>query len=129
VEWKEEFSVGVPQQDEEHQMLVQCLTDIENAVSKGDSRDTVQAKFERLISSMRVHFSGEENLMRKYRYPHLATHLKEHQDFLDEVEAIGLGSLDAPVSSETVALLQRSFERHFRADEKDYGAFLSGWPL
>jgi len=122
MEWKEEFSVGIPEIDKEHQVLTRCATDIENAVTKGEPTDKVNAAIERLLFCIRVHFSGEEHLMRTVQYPHLEAHAKEHQDFLLDVKEIV--SSGAPVSAETLEYLRKSLEKHFMADEKDYGVFV-----
>ena len=62
--------------------------------------------------------------MRKMKYPHTPAHLKEHHDLLTDLEAIEVSSPQTPISSETVDLLQRTLEKHFSSDEKDYGVFV-----
>ena len=124
MEWKEAFSLGIPEIDEEHQVLTQCVTDIENAVTKGERWDEVHAAIDRLIFCIRAHFSVEERLMRTVNYPHIDAHTKEHQDVLAYVKAIESSTLDAPVSAETLEFLRNSLEKHFMSDEKDYGVFV-----
>ena len=124
MEWKGEFSVGIPEIDKDHQVLTKCVTGIENAVTKGERGDKVDAAIERFLFCIRVHFSGEEHLMRRLQYPHLDAHTKEHQDVLAYVRAIESSTLDAPVSAETLEFLRNSLEKHFMSDEKDYGVFV-----
>ena len=123
MEWKEAFSLGIPEIDKEHQVLTQCVTDIENAVTKGERWDAVHAAIDRLILCIRIHFSAEEHLMRRVHYPHIDAHTKEHQAFLADVKAIESNALDTPVSSENLEFLRSSLEGHFMSDEKDYGVF------
>jgi hemerythrin-like metal-binding protein len=119
MDWKEELSVGIAQQDKEHQDIVQCVNDVGTAAST----EAVRAAMDRLIFCIRIHFKTEESMMRELNYPHFAEHIKEHQHLLDEVKAIESDIQDAPVSPCALDLLRKAMESHFMADEKDYGVF------
>ncbi len=117
--WKEQFSVGIPEIDNEHKNLVQGVGD----VAKAQTQRELHAAMDRLIFCIRVHCSNEERLMRELNYPNLVIHFNEHKQFLDEVRTIGADIQDSPVSPKTLALLESTLEKHFMADEKDYGVF------
>ncbi len=108
--WKHEYSVGVPEIDKEHQLLVRCVTDIENDLLSGEHFNKSHAAIGRLVFFLRIHFSTEEALMRKLNYPHIESHAKEHQDLLADMQNIEKQTLGAPVTARIVDLLREWLE-------------------
>ena len=123
MKWKEEFSVGIPEIDEEHQVLVQCVTDIEAKVTSGEGSSVVHSAIGRFVSILGNHFSGEERLMRHLNYPDFAAHIVEHEQFMADVKAIEARTLSDPLPPELVAILRKWLEDHFMSDDKHYAAF------
>lgn len=81
--WKEEYSVGIPSIDKQHQGFV-ALMDIDiNATP-----ESLQTPFvDKLANYAKEHFTYEEDLFQKYAYPDEATHKQEHEQFILRVAA------------------------------------------
>ncbi len=64
MQWKEKYSIGIPEIDREHQKLVSCVTDIEEAVAKAQGWSILNAAIGKLVSCAIDHFAIEESIMR-----------------------------------------------------------------
>jgi hemerythrin len=83
IEWSDSHRVGDAEMDEQHQVLFSRVNMFLNAA------DTIsQTKYLiDLFKFTRLHFSHEENLMRKVHYPDISLHLKEHTELVDRLSA------------------------------------------
>src|SRR5215469_10558136 len=85
LEWKPEFSVGVTSCDSEHKVLVSTLNSLHDAMKAGNGRTIIVDVIGKLIHYAKTHFAQEEYLMVKAKYPKLAEHKAEHQNFIETV--------------------------------------------
>ena len=60
MEWKEDYSVQIPEIDKEHQILADCVTELQEAVANGQGWSTVHSAVGRLLFFARTHFTLEE---------------------------------------------------------------------
>ena len=125
MQWKEEYSIGIPEIDADHRRLADCLTEIEQAVAEGGRGAIVHFALAQLISISSVHFDIEESLMKIQRYPQVDDHTAGHGAFLQRLETIEENFLAEPLSSESVQFLKVWLEEHFTAEDKDYASYLS----
>ena len=88
IEWKDEFSVGVPDVDHEHQELIGLINDLHAAMSSGDSDVTVMDFLGEIYAHVSAHFALEEKIMREQKYDQYAEHKADHEDLLDELRDI-----------------------------------------
>lgn len=90
--WGEEFYTGIGFVDEQHHALIDLFNQLSASFTdRGAQGDvTVQHVFEQLMSYARQHFSHEEELMRRDGVDarHLAMHVRLHDDFTEQVQAI-----------------------------------------
>ena len=122
MEWRQEFSVQVPEIDKDHQILVDCVTEIERSLSNGGSQHSEIAK---LIYLSRTHFTAEETLMRAMGYSEIEAHIQEHKTFLTDLKVLEEQSLATGLSQESVAKVKHWLEQHFVSDDKQYASMLS----
>ncbi len=120
MDWKEEYAV-LPEIDREHQVLVDCVTEIEQA---GD-RQGQSAALAKLIYQTRSHFTLEETLMRIIGYADIDAHVREHRQFLADLKSLEAECLTGSLAGESVANIRAWLEEHFRADDRQYAALLS----
>jgi hemerythrin len=123
MEWREEFSVGIPEIDDQHRVLIDCVSLIEDAVTTQQRWSAVHAGLGRLVQFAQVHFAVEESLMRIHHYPGLAKHAEEHRRFSLDMEALQEKSLRVDVSAEMVAFLQGWFDNHIMTSDKQYALY------
>lgn len=97
VEWRDGFSIDIPQVDREHRHLFTLVKALDVA--------SVERTVEELLDYVVTHFSNEQALMEKSGYPAFEQHLKLHEDFAGSV-ADFLGSGE-PWSESRVQELRR----------------------
>jgi hemerythrin len=88
IQLSKDMEVGVVEIDAQHMELVNRLNALlsmgHDAASKEESQRTLNMLEEYIIK----HFSDEEALQRKNKYPEYESHKKLHQIFIDEFEKL-----------------------------------------
>lgn len=84
-EWKQEYSVQIPEIDAQHQRLFALAGTLHKAMAEGKGKDVLQQALARLINYTKEHFAAEEALMRKFNYPEFEAHKKEHEKLTAQV--------------------------------------------
>lgn len=86
--WSDDLLTGNMQIDTEHKELINAINDLLDACNKGKGRAELEKTVKFLSSYTKTHFSREEVLQMKYKYPDYNNHKKYHQNFIDTVENI-----------------------------------------
>lgn len=124
MEWKDEFSVGIPEIDAQHQTLAGCIALVQDAVKSQQRWSAAHSALVQLADFVRIHFAVEESLMRTRGHPELGRHIREHMDFADELRRLQEGALRVDVSEEMVAFIQTWMHEHILTSDKHYAAYL-----
>ena len=74
--------------DQQHQRLDELLKAACSALKVGEDSDEVGAILTRLLGFTRIHFSQEEDLMRRYRYEGLRRHMEAHGMLFERLAAL-----------------------------------------
>ena len=82
IEWDPDLSVGIERIDEQHLKLIEILQGLEEAIQTGSDADKIEDTIVLLFNFAKVHFSEEEELLRKHKYPEEKVHVKEHNRFI-----------------------------------------------
>ncbi len=69
VEWSDTLSIGIPEIDDQHRVLIDLLNQLHAAIREQRGRAECGEILERLIEYTRVHFATEESVMSVFRYP------------------------------------------------------------
>ncbi len=123
MEWKDEYSVQVPEIDREHRILLDYVTGVEDAFQSGSP--PVLDAIGRLLSFAVTHFTFEETVMRIQGYRDLDAHFTGHQQFLDKLRALEEQAREQRLPADAPSMLRSWMERHFLADDRYYAASLS----
>ncbi len=84
INWKNEFSVGVKEMDEQHKKLLGMINRlIEEQHTLTDPR-TIADLLTEMTDYAQVHFRAEEFLMAEYGYEQISAQEKQHQAFIDK---------------------------------------------
>lgn len=127
VTWCEEYSVNVKEIDIQHQKMLQLVNNLHSAVEARIGKNDLKDLLVELVEFTRMHFSTEEKYMKKYDYPELVKHHKEHKMLLqhldDLVKAVSKGNYptfysDYDVSTDWALI-------HISEHDKGLGAFLN----
>lgn len=80
--WKPEYSVKHETMDKQHQVLVEMINQMHDAMKSGKGSKEAATVVSEMIEYSAMHFSAEEELMKKINFVGLADHKKEHQAFM-----------------------------------------------
>jgi len=125
--WSKILSVGVDEIDEDHRKLIQIFNILNHAVAEGDSPEYLAATLEELINCTVWHFSHEERLMLKHRYPETAQHKAEHRELIQTAKELQQGLLQAgkPMVDQQVEFLERWLTEHILTADGRLGSHLA----
>lgn len=85
-EWKDEYSVGVDEIDDQHKNLVEMVNQLHEHMTDDPSmRLSVEVFLERLVAYVDYHFKTEEASMQASGYPDFENHLKIHNKLRAQV--------------------------------------------
>ena len=88
MKWNDTYSIGVPEIDEQHKVLFECIERLEAPQDEQQRGLSMYYVMEQLKDYVRVHFAVEEIVMRLFDYPGLEAHAKEHRAFSARLEAL-----------------------------------------
>jgi len=104
--WKDEWNTGFASIDQQHKKILLAI----KAMDRSFSQDTDQAIVEKLFSALeaytKVHFSFEEKIMERVKYPQLEAQKKEHQTFIEHIQDFRNRSKDPLEFNETMSRVQ-----------------------
>jgi hemerythrin len=126
VEWSDALSIGIPEIDNQHRVLIDLLNQLHAAIREQRGRAECGEILERLIEYTRVHFATEESVMSIFRYPELEAHRQEHQQLIDEVSDLKAryDREQVNVSMELIHFLKVWLQKHIVDSDKKAGQFV-----
>ncbi len=86
--WKDSLSIGIPEIDKQHKELCDRIDALFEACSKGKGRNEITNTMDFLESYTIKHFSDEEKLQLKIKYPNYTQHKAIHDNFLKQVSEL-----------------------------------------
>jgi hemerythrin len=85
IEWKEQYSLGVPEVDNEHRELIDLINALHASMAESDTNVTVLDFLGELYARVAAHFALEEKVMRDNDYDEYADHKIDHELLLDDI--------------------------------------------
>ena len=110
--WNSNYSVKVDVFDNHHKKLVGLINQLHDSMNEGKGKEALALVLNELIKYADYHFTAEEDLMKKHKYPEFAKHRTEHSSFANKVKEI-----------------QRNFEREDKYAAIEAFTFLKDWLL
>ena len=124
--WKDEYSVGVAEFDEQHQGLIALINRL---TEEGQRAGTIEGVLDALDRYVKEHFRAEEALMHAHQYEGLEEHRTQHEVFeewLGAVKQTYRFTADGDVFAETVnAFLRNWLINHILRTDMDYKPVLA----
>lgn len=119
IEWKDEYSLGVPDVDEEHRGLIDLINTLYDTVRTGEHDADVSEFLGEIYARIASHFALEELLMRRHDYDEYQDHKKDHEKLLEEIRDIMDEYEDRELLDvETLSRrLEAWFSEHFRTKD------------
>jgi hemerythrin len=109
-DWQQDLGTGVEEVDVEHQLQIQLVQSLHEAVAASRPAPLLAELLTRLEDTSNVHFMSEELLMRLHSWERYDLHTEEHRRLLEELQA-----------------LRKIFEREDRAELSAAVERLKGW--
>ena len=126
LEWTPALEVGYGQVDHDHRTLVDALNQLHAAMDQGKDREEIEKVLVFLRDYTVTHFTTEEDLMIRHRYPGSAGHFAAHvnlvmqlSDFMAEFR-----SGQAMATEAVMAFLEGWLVEHILNKDKALGGFL-----
>jgi hemerythrin len=87
VAWEDRYSMGITAIDEQHKKLFEMTNSLYDACLKGEepARRYFKEVIHDAVNYVQFHFTSEERLMERLKFPGLAEHKEEHTDFVRKV--------------------------------------------
>ena len=124
MQWKDEYSVGITEIDDQHKRIADLFTLIDTAIENRASWSDVFFKLEQLREYARSHFTLEESLMRMHGYPQQAEHVALHRHFLDKLDQLQMTTLSRQVTMSTISYLSNWYADHMKTQDRDFVRYI-----
>jgi hemerythrin len=127
LKWDPSYSVKVHKCDEDHKKLFSLINNLHQAMLAGQGASKVQPIVKELADYTKYHFSAEEAMLEKTKYPELNVHRAEHQSFVKKVEQfqqdLAAGKLVPSISVSN--FLNDWLVNHIQKTDQKYSAHLN----
>ncbi|MDH5437232.1 MAG: hemerythrin family protein [Gammaproteobacteria bacterium] len=126
IDWKDEFSIGVPAVDFEHQQLVALINDGYTRFSNGESGFSIDDFLGEIFTQISSHFALEESEMVHRKYDQYKEHKQDHERLLDQIRDV-MDAYDDDGSFDKEALgayLAKWFTGHFKTKDARFHGHL-----
>ncbi|MGC2048769.1 MAG: bacteriohemerythrin [Gallionella sp.] len=120
MEWKDEYSLGILEIDNQHKLLMNAFSGIEESITLDLGWSNTHYAIVDLIKIAHMHFAFEEALMRMFGYPGSDAHQKEHRSFFDKLENIERLALKETAKIEIVEFMQNWLASHILVNDRGY---------
>jgi len=129
ITWRDEYSVGVPEVDYEHQQLIGLINELYEQIMADAEKEAISGFLGEVYAQVSAHFALEEKVMRDCRYDQLDDHKADHEKLLDEIgDIIDRFDANAFFSAQDFGqTLSSWFGEHFAtADARFHGSLAAG---
>ena len=126
MQWKDEYSVGIVEIDDQHKGFIDLFLLIDAAIGSRERWSDVFFKLEQLRDHARFHFAVEESLMRMHGYPEQAIHADLHREFMAKLDQLQMTTLSRQVTMDTVVFLRNWYEEHMKNADQAYVRHICG---
>ena len=124
VVWREFYSVGNQEFDQQHKALLKIVNDLFTAAGADADHQIVRDGLERLYQYTLSHFEQEERLMRQARFPDYAAHKAIH-DLMREETGRLRRTWTSTTGAELLTYLKNWWLNHICAKDKQYAPFVT----
>ena len=124
MQWKDEYSVGIAEIDDQHKGVIELFSVIDAAIESREGWSDVFFKLEQLREHARFHFALEESLMRMHGYSKQAEHVELHKHFLGKLDQLQMTTLSRQVTMNTINYLRNWYAEHMQSQDRDFVRYI-----
>jgi methyl-accepting chemotaxis protein/hemerythrin len=122
-EWKDEFSLGIPEIDVQHRAYVALLGNLERGIELGAGAERIEKLFQDIENYATLHFATEESFFDRFGcYPEAEAHRKAHRHFSEGIAKVRAEYADNPrrMTGDVTGMLQKWLYDHILLMDKEY---------
>jgi hemerythrin len=125
--WNNSYSVGVQTIDSQHTVLFDILNELHGAMMTGQAASLTGPILKKLVTYTREHFTAEEAMMAKAKYPGLAEHQVKHKDLIKQVEdySARFDRGEITLNLHLLNFLRDWLTNHIQKVDHEYGPYLN----
>jgi hemerythrin-like metal-binding protein len=125
-EWKEEYSVGIVEIDNQHKKILDLINELFESIKDSRGDMIIKEVLDDLIQYSNYHFNLEVKLFNVFNYVRSSEHMKEHNHFIEKINTLMIGAKlnKECVPFETLDYLRDWFANHMLKVDIDYGNYL-----
>lgn len=120
-EWDPSYNLGVNEIDRHHQKLVELINNVYDIILYSTKKRDIEKVLKELMDYTNYHFEAEEQLMKEIKFTSYRSHVKRHNEFKMQLDALCAvyHSGEAFVSTDVVLFLREWLVNHIlNADKK-----------
>ncbi len=88
IKWKNEYSVGIKEIDDQHKFFISLLNNLYSAIGSSGHQRELEQLFQKLSDYAENHFATEERYFDKFKYEGAEEHKFKHQEMRNEIKRI-----------------------------------------
>ena len=125
--WDRDYEIGIIEIDRQHRHLVDIINELADAMIAQKGHETVPLILDKLVDYIQLHFTTEEEVMRRENFPALDKQRREHLDMTGQVLEFRKNySQNLEVSpSEVLGFLCTWLKSHILESDMEFGRFLN----
>ena len=124
MQWKDEYSVGIAEIDDQHKGIAELFSLIDSAIESRATWSDVFFKLEQLREHARLHFALEDSVMRMHGYSKQAEHASLHKHFLDKLDQLQMTTLSRQVTMSTISYLSTWYAEHMKMQDREFVRYI-----
>lgn len=126
-QWSDDFSVGIPEIDNQHKMLFELINRVFQAALHQEHKSSISEILDTLVDYTRSHFVLEEKLLLAASYANLSEHQQEHRRFVEKMESVVRKFLleEKVVTFELINFLKHWLKEHILETDMAYAGALA----
>jgi hemerythrin len=123
ITWKEFYSVGCQELDDQHQQVLGIINDLYGALQGGREREEIKGLLDRLVQYTEGHFQREEELMEERGYPDAAQHRTVHEQMTQKTVDLRK-RFGAVRGQDLLVFLKEWWVNHICGADKQYSPYM-----
>ncbi|GEM_PF-664291 len=125
--WDDSFSVGIPEIDRQHRILVDMINDLSKQAADERSLYLMKRILQGLVDYTVSHFSYEEGMLARQGYEKLDAHKEKHKRLIAQVVDFQsrLDNNEEHIMVDLLDFLNEWLAKHIKGADKRYGAALA----
>ena len=122
IEWKDEYNLGIPAIDRQHQKLFIYIDELRIAVFNDDRKHGTAKALENLLNYGLEHFEFEESLIQKAELSFLDDHRKQHDSYNGTIFSwkTKIERGDDIMATDLIVFVKKWLLEHILVEDKKY---------